>query len=164
MLLLSRRQSSQGTDVAAALLLDVAGSSLVLPSPPVRQRSKQLQQRLVQLQEQIDEQRYAAMVADVTTAEQQAAAALADPFFPTTKLQLSFGLHVIVTMGAFFALFYYAGRFLLPENKTWVSQDKATASQQCRATGCRVTHLSPQGSAINLFNTGKYKADYWHAL
>eukprot|EP00775_Hariotina_reticulata_P013375 gene13375-13502_t len=117
MLLLGRRQSPEGTDGAAALL-DVTGSSLVLPKPPVRQRSKQLQQRLVKLQEQIDEQRYTAMVADVTTAEQRAAAALSDPFFPTTKLQLSFGMHVIVTMGAFFALFYYAGRFLMPENKT----------------------------------------------
>jgi hypothetical protein len=44
-----------------------------------------------------------------------------DPFFPTTKLQLSFGLHVIVTMGTFFALGYYGGLFLL-HSQTWVSR------------------------------------------
>lgn len=53
------------------------------------------------------------MVADVTKEEQQAAAAQQDPFFPTTKLQLSFGLHVIVTMGTFFALGYYGGKYIL---------------------------------------------------
>lgn len=43
-----------------------------------------------------------------------------DSFFPTTKLQLSFGMHVIVTMGTFFALGYYGGLFLL-NSQSWVS-------------------------------------------
>lgn len=97
----------------------------MLPSPPIRQRSEQLQQRLAKLQEQLDSQHYAAMVADVTQDEQAAAAAASDPFFPTTKLQLSFGLHVIVTMGTFFALGYYGGLFLL-HSQSWVSSCAAT--------------------------------------
>lgn len=96
-----------------------AGASIVLPTPPARQRSEQLQQRLAQLQDQADARQYASMVADITQDEQQAAAALSDPFFPTTKLQLSFGLHVIVTMGTFFALGFYGGR-LLTRNDSWV--------------------------------------------
>jgi hypothetical protein len=60
------------------------------------------------------------MVADVAKQEQQAAAAAQDPFFPTTKLQISFGLHVLATMGAFSVIGYYAGRLLLKSN-TWVS-------------------------------------------
>jgi hypothetical protein len=51
---------------------------------------------------------------------QEAAAVREDPFFPTTKLQLSFGLHVIVTMGTFFALGYYGGLILL-HSQSWVS-------------------------------------------
>lgn len=47
-----------------------ASSKLILPTPPVRQRSEQLQQRLAVLQERLDSQRYAAMVADVTHDEQ----------------------------------------------------------------------------------------------
>jgi hypothetical protein len=69
---------------------------------------------------QVDQQRYSAMVADVAQQEQKAAAAAQDPFFPTTKLQISFGLHVLATMGAFSVLGYYAGRLLLSDN-TWVS-------------------------------------------
>lgn len=60
------------------------------------------------------------MVADVTLQERQAAALRDDPFFPTTKLQLSFGLHVLVTMGTFFAVGYYGGRFML-HSQSWVS-------------------------------------------
>jgi hypothetical protein len=47
-----------------------AGGKLALPTPPVRHRSEQLQQRLAILQERLDSQRYAAMVADVTHDEQ----------------------------------------------------------------------------------------------
>ncbi|KAF6254542.1 hypothetical protein COO60DRAFT_312342 [Scenedesmus sp. NREL 46B-D3] len=92
------------------------GASLVLPSPPTRQRSKQLEEHLSKLQDKVDQQRYAAMVADVAQQEQQAAAAAQDPFFPTTKLQMSYGLHVLATMGAFSVLGYYAGRLLLNSN------------------------------------------------
>jgi hypothetical protein len=96
-----------------------AGSRIVLASPPVRQRSKQLQERLAELQEQLDAKTYAGMVADIA-GDEQAAAACGDAFFPTTRLQLSFGLHVIVTMGTFFALAFYAARFAFPHNAAWV--------------------------------------------
>lgn len=42
------------------------GSALDLSSPPVRQKSPELQARLAQLQEKLDAQKYEHMVADVT--------------------------------------------------------------------------------------------------
>lgn len=96
------------------------GSQLLFTSPPARQRSKQLEDRLAKLQRMVDQQQYAAMVADVTQHERKAAALQDDPFFPTTRLQMSFGIHVIVTMGTFFALGYYGGRFMTASD-TWVS-------------------------------------------
>eukprot|EP00879_Flechtneria_rotunda_P012588 GHRR01013145.1.p1 GENE.GHRR01013145.1~~GHRR01013145.1.p1 ORF type:complete len:179 (+),score=83.48 GHRR01013145.1:1660-2196(+) len=79
-----------------------------------------MQELLAQLQDQVDGEQYAAMVADVTQSEQQAAAAMQDPLFPNTRLQLSFGLHVLVTMGTFYALGYFGARFLT-RNKTWAA-------------------------------------------
>jgi hypothetical protein len=116
-----------------------AGSRIVLPCPPPRQRSEALVARLAQLQEQLDARKYAAMVADVMPqgeAEAAAAAAAAaagrsaeDAFFPTTKLQLSFGLHVLATMGAFFAAGFYGGRFVF-RDESWVS-----SARVCRGGG-----------------------------
>lgn len=113
-----QQQQQECPQVPLAVLC--AGSKLLLPQPPARQRSQQLQQRLADLQERLDSQRYAAMVSDVTQDEKAASDTREDPFFPTTKLQLSFGLHVIVTMGTFYALAYYGGLFIL-RDKTWVS-------------------------------------------
>lgn len=113
----SDQDSSSSSVVQQPAPVTCQGAKLVLPSPPARQRSKQLQEHLAKLQDKVDQQRYAEMVADVAQQEQKAAAAQ-DPFFPTTKLQMSFGLHVLATMGAFSVLGYYAGRLLLNSN-TW---------------------------------------------
>lgn len=48
------------------------------------------------------------MVADITRAEDAAEAMRG--LLPNTRLQLSFGMHVIVTMGTFFALGYFGAR------------------------------------------------------
>ncbi|KAF8065856.1 hypothetical protein HT031_002916 [Scenedesmus sp. PABB004] len=91
-----------------------AGARLALPRPPARRpRSAALSARLDALQAALDRRAYDAMVADVAAPEQAAAAAAAgDPLLPTTRLQVAFGVHVLVTMGAFFALGHYAGRIL----------------------------------------------------
>jgi hypothetical protein len=83
---------------------------LHLRAPPARARPPELVARLEKLQGALDDRRYAAMVADVTAGERRLAELTAD-MFPTTRLQLSFGLHVVVTMGAFFALGFYGARF-----------------------------------------------------
>lgn len=49
------------------------------------------------------------MVSDITAKERQAEEARSAGLLPTSRLQLSFGAHVIVTMGTFFALGYYLG-------------------------------------------------------
>lgn len=125
-------ENKQQECAQAPIAVLCAGSQLLLPQPPARQRSQQLQQRLADLQERLDSKRYAAMVSDVTQDENAAAATREDPFFPTTKLQLSFGLHVIVTMGTFYALAYYGGLFLLRDH-TWVSH---LQSHGVSRTGC----------------------------
>ncbi|GBF99028.1 thymic stromal cotransporter [Raphidocelis subcapitata] len=89
-----------------------SGGALRLRAPPPRPRPAALTERLRKLQGRLDDQRYAEMVADVTAGERRAAELAEGEAFPTTRLQLSFGLHVVVTMGAFFALGYYGGAFL----------------------------------------------------
>lgn len=96
-----------------------AGGSLLLHSPAPRARPEALVKRLEALQGDLDNKRYADMVADVT-AEERRLGQLSSEMFPTTRLQLSFGLHVLVTMGTFFALGFYGGRFLTGSS-TWVS-------------------------------------------
>jgi hypothetical protein len=110
---------------------------LLLPSPPPpRPRPPELTARLQRLREMQEDQKYAAMLKDASPAE--AAEVLrqmrrrnprsggrpgdaaqggddeeegeGDALLPTTRLQLSFGLQVVVTMGAFFALGYYGGK------------------------------------------------------
>jgi hypothetical protein len=53
--------------------------------------------------------RYEDMVSDITVKE-RAAKANRNAILPTFRLQASFGLHVIVTMGTFFAIGWYAGK------------------------------------------------------
>ena len=106
---------------------------LLLPTPPPpRPRPPELTRRLEKLKDMLEEQRYAAALKDASPAEaaevlrqMRRRAAEGDPdddddnnstdgpaaaLLPTTRLQLSFGLQVIVTMGAFFALGYYGGK------------------------------------------------------
>ncbi|KAL3159698.1 hypothetical protein ABBQ38_010104 [Trebouxia sp. C0009 RCD-2024] len=90
------------------------GSQLVLCAPPKREKSKELQARLSRLQQQVDQASYNKMVAEVTQQE-RAAEALRSGSLQTYKQQISFGLHVIVMMGTFFAVGYIAGTALSPK-------------------------------------------------
>jgi hypothetical protein len=103
---------------------------LLLPTPPPpKPRPPELVARLQRLKEMLEDQRYAAALKDASPAE--AAEVLrqmrrrnksdgkdddddddddAPALLPSTRLQLSFGLQVVVTMGAFFALGYYGGK------------------------------------------------------
>mmetsp|Transcript_5349 Transcript_5349/g.11701 ORF Transcript_5349/g.11701 Transcript_5349/m.11701 type:complete len:259 (-) Transcript_5349:407-1183(-) len=94
------------------------GSSLSLNSPAPRQRSPELQARLAKLQEQVDNMRYDAMVADITQPEREAEARRGE-MLATTYLQFGFGVHVIVTMGTFFALGYVPAKYLFKLSETW---------------------------------------------
>lgn len=66
----------------------LAGSSLVLPSPPARPKSPALQRRLRRLQVASDAAVYTALVSDVTAAERKAAN---QERFGTYRQQLGFG-------------------------------------------------------------------------
>ena len=59
------------------------------------------------------------MVADVTVGERKAAAA-SEGGFVTYKQQISFGIHVIAMMAAFYMFGHLAGMAITP-NKTYVS-------------------------------------------
>ena len=85
------------------------GSGASLPAPPPKERPPELVERLARLQDELDNKAYAAMVADITALDRLAEDSR-NALLPSTRLQLSFGMHVIVTMGTFFLLGYYAGK------------------------------------------------------
>ena len=60
------------------------------------------------------------MVSDVTKAERDAEAFKQGGPLPTARLQGSFGLHVVVTMGTFYALMYYGSKEYLGADETKV--------------------------------------------
>jgi hypothetical protein len=122
--LLCERSRSPTSHQPATWLHSAAAPSPPAPlfrSPPPRPRPKALTQRLEALQADLDNKRYSEMVADITK-EERRLDHLGSEMFPTTRLQLSFGLHVIVTMGAFFALGWYGLRWSTGSD-TWVSSD-----------------------------------------
>eukprot|EP00798_Chlamydomonas_sp_ICE-L_P028852 gene28852-32039_t len=87
-----------------------AKSSLKLTSPTPREKSPALLARLAKLQDDLDKASYDRMVADITVGERQAEG-MRDPGpLPTTQLQNTFGIHVAVTMGTFFAVCYYGSK------------------------------------------------------
>ena len=120
------------------------GSRLILSAPPKREKSKELLERLSRLQQQVDQNSYNKMVAEVTqqvvhfqmrfcscssmsqagksvvrtsessVMQERAADALRSGALQTYKQQISFGLHVIVMMGTFFAVGYIAGTAISP--------------------------------------------------
>jgi hypothetical protein len=110
------------------------GAALRLPGPAPRRRPEALAKRLEALQARLDEKKYAEMVADVT-AEERRLAELSSEMFPTTRLQLSFGLHVLVTMGTLFALGFYGLRYSTGSD-TWVG-GRAEAAARRRGPGAR---------------------------
>lgn len=85
------------------------GSAVLLHPPKPRVRSKALQERLSKLQSDLDDKKYAEMVSDITAKEREAQE-MRNSILPTFRLQASFGIHVIVTMGTFFAIGWYAGK------------------------------------------------------
>jgi hypothetical protein len=60
------------------------------------------------------------MVADVTVQERAAEALKEDAILPTARLQIGFGLQVLVTMGTFFILGYLGTKHCLGGDELWV--------------------------------------------
>ncbi|GIL71871.1 hypothetical protein Vretifemale_2332 [Volvox reticuliferus] len=58
------------------------------------------------------------MVADITVRERKAEE-LRNSILPTSRLQLSFGAHVLVTMFTFWALAYYGSKLYLSYDELW---------------------------------------------
>lgn len=91
-------------------------------------------QFFMHLQADLDNKRYAEMVADITEAE-RGAEELRNSVLPTSRLQLSFGLHIIVMMGTFFALGYY-GLAYATRSQVWVrgaAKDSSRSGSQSTA-------------------------------
>lgn len=96
------------------------GGGLVLEAPPRRQsiKSPELQAHLDRLRVKLEQDKYDAMVAEVTV-EERAAVAASEGGFVTYKQQISFGIHVIVMMGAFYIFGHLMG-MAITRNKTYV--------------------------------------------
>ncbi|GAX85060.1 hypothetical protein CEUSTIGMA_g12480.t1 [Chlamydomonas eustigma] len=95
------------------------GASLQFKSPAPRVRDPALIARNSKLQEQLDNQRYEAMVADVTGYERAAAALKESSILPTVRLQLGFGMQVLVTQFTFFILAYLGSKHFLGSDELW---------------------------------------------
>ncbi|KAG2432918.1 hypothetical protein HXX76_008648 [Chlamydomonas incerta] len=90
---------------------------VILPSPPVKEKSPELVARLAKLQAQLDNKRYDAMVADVTAAERKADELRG--VLPNARLQLSFGAHVLVAMFTFWATAFYGTKIWFGWDPLW---------------------------------------------
>ncbi|GLC59731.1 hypothetical protein PLESTB_001527500 [Pleodorina starrii] len=88
------------------------------PAPPPKEKSPELQARLARLQAELDNKRYSDMVADITESERKAEE-MRNSILPTSRLQLSFGAHVLVTMFTFWAVAYYGSKFYLSYDELW---------------------------------------------
>ncbi|CAG9462939.1 unnamed protein product [Pedinophyceae sp. YPF-701] len=93
----------------------LAGSALALPSPPAPTRSAAAEARIRALKRAQEDREYAAMVADVTAAERRAKEKFEDPL-SSFQNQLSFGVNLMVSVGCFAGLGYYAARHVSPDN------------------------------------------------
>lgn len=93
------------------------GSKLYLPEVSKAPRSPELVKRLEKIQAKLDQQEYDRMVADITV-DERAAEERRKEILPNYRLQMTFGAHVIVTMGAFYAMAYYASR-LVGASEVW---------------------------------------------
>jgi hypothetical protein len=90
------------------------GSNLSFPQPPPRPpRPKELDERNKILQDRLDEKQYQGWVADVTQKERAANELREEAaLLPTFWLQVGFTMHLIVTMGTFYAIFYVASIYV----------------------------------------------------
>ncbi|KAK9811229.1 hypothetical protein WJX72_000326 [[Myrmecia] bisecta] len=102
-----RQHQPDGKQAGPWLHRACQGAALDLQAPVRREKSPELVQRLAKLQRDLDQQRYDRMVLDVTEEERKAQAA-SEGGLNTYKEQMSFGLHVIVMMGTFYALGHVA--------------------------------------------------------
>lgn len=68
------------------------------------------------------------MVADITEHEQKAEE-MRSSILPTSRLQLSFGAHVLVTMFTFWAVAYYGSKFYLSYDELWVCDGHLSCSK-----------------------------------
>jgi hypothetical protein len=85
------------------------GSSISLPPPPPRPApNPELRAHLDRLALKLEQARYDAMVEDVTRGE-RAAAKASEGGLATYRQQMSFGMHVLVMMGTFYAFGHVAG-------------------------------------------------------
>ncbi|KAI7844614.1 hypothetical protein COHA_001706 [Chlorella ohadii] len=102
-------QERKGADAAPSLEQVCAGSGIAFPEPrKPAGKPPELVKRLEELKARLEQQRYDAMVADVTQDEQRAAAAR-EGGLVTYKQQISFGVHVLAMMAAFYAFGHVAG-------------------------------------------------------
>lgn len=96
------------------------GGGLSLPKPtPKPGKSSELQAHLDMLQRKLDQERYDKMVWEVIQPEREAAAA-AEGGLHTYKAQMSYGMHVLAMMAAFYLFGHFAGR-AITSNPVYVS-------------------------------------------
>ena len=95
------------------------GIALDAPQRQPSTKSPELQAHLDKLRLKLEQDKYDAMVAEVTIHEREAAAA-SEGGFVTYKQQISFGIHVLAMMGAFYLFGHLAG-MAMTRNKTYVS-------------------------------------------
>ncbi|GFH09549.1 predicted protein [Haematococcus lacustris] len=93
------------------------GSAIVGPPTVPRAPNPALSARREQLQFKLESMQYGQMVADVT--QQERAAEDMRSMLPTAQSQLTFGAHVLVTMGTFSVLGYIGGKQLLHADELW---------------------------------------------
>lgn len=102
------------------------------------------------------------MVADITEKE-RAAEEMRNSILPTTRLQLTFGAHVLVTMFTFFAVAYYGSKWFFGYSELWVSYACMHAhTHVARGRGSAVptgSPSSPEHAAISR----PVRAAPWHA-
>lgn len=90
----------------------------MLPTKSKSSKTPELQAHLDELKRKLEQDKYDAMVKDVTVNERKAAEA-SHGGFVTYKQQISFGMHVLVMMASFYLFGYIAGT-ALTNNKTYV--------------------------------------------
>ncbi|PRW59541.1 Vacuolar ER assembly isoform 1 [Chlorella sorokiniana] len=99
----------KGADAAPSLQQVCAGSGIAFAQPrKPAGKPPELAKRLEELKARLEQQQYDAMVADVTQ-EERRAAAVREGGLVTYKQQISFGVHVLAMMAAFYAFGHVAG-------------------------------------------------------
>lgn len=99
----------KGAEAVPSLEQLCRGSCIVFPQRPKGPgKPPELQRRLDELRACLEQQQYDRMVSDVTQGERKAAA-LREGGLSTYRQQMSFGVHILAMMGAFYAFGHVAG-------------------------------------------------------